>query len=135
MNNVMTINGYQAVINYDPEIQMFRGEFLGLNGGADFYARDVEGLQREGEISLKVFLEACAEDGVDPRKTFSGKFVLRIDPGDPSGGGHRGGGARNEPEPMGGGGHPGGNKGLMLIPPTPSWPRESQEHRNETHKN
>jgi predicted HicB family RNase H-like nuclease len=80
MNNVMTINGYQAVINYDPEIQMFRGEFLGLNGGADFYARDVEGLQREGEISLKVFLEACAEDGVDPRKTFSGKFVLRIGP-------------------------------------------------------
>lgn len=80
MNNVMTIGGYQAVIAYDPEIQMFRGEFIGLNGGADFYAKDVDGLQREGEISLKVFLEACAEDGVDPRKHFSGKFVLRIDP-------------------------------------------------------
>lgn len=80
MNNVMTIGGYKAVIAYDPEIQMFRGEFLGLNGGADFYAKDVEGLQREGEISLKVFLEACAEDGVDPRKHFSGKFILRIDP-------------------------------------------------------
>jgi len=80
MNNVMTIGGYQAVINFDPDIKMFRGEFLGLNGGADFYAKDVEGLQREGETSLKVFLEACAEDGVDPRKHFSGKFVLRIDP-------------------------------------------------------
>lgn len=69
------------VINpYDPEIQMFRGEFLGLNGGADFYAKDVDGLQREGELSLKIFLEACAEDGVDPRKRFSGKFVLRLDP-------------------------------------------------------
>jgi len=80
MNNVMTIGGYQAVIAYDPEIQMFRGEFLGLNGGADFYAKDVDGLQREGEISLKVFLEACVEEGVDPRKHFSGKFILRIDP-------------------------------------------------------
>jgi predicted HicB family RNase H-like nuclease len=80
MNNVMTIGGYQAVIAYDPEIKMFRGEFLGLNGGADFYAKDVDGLQREGEISLKVFLEACAEDGVDPRKHFSGKFILRVDP-------------------------------------------------------
>ena len=80
MNNVMTIGGYQAVINFDPDIKMFRGEFLGLNGGADFYAKDVEGLQREGETSLKVFLEACAEDGVDPRKHFSGTFVLRIDP-------------------------------------------------------
>lgn len=44
--NTMTINGYRAVIAFDPDIQMFRGEFVGLNGGADFYARDVDGLQR-----------------------------------------------------------------------------------------
>ena len=79
MNNVMTIDGYQAVIAYDPDIQMFRGEFVGLNGGADFYAKDVKGLEKEGKVSLKVFLEACKEDGVDPRKNFSGKFVLRLD--------------------------------------------------------
>ena len=80
MQNTMTICGYQALIAFDPEIQMFRGEFLGLNGGADFYAKDVEGLQREGMISLNVFLEACAADGVEPRKQFSGKFSLRVDP-------------------------------------------------------
>jgi predicted HicB family RNase H-like nuclease len=78
--NTMSINGYQAVIAFDPDIQMFRGEFVGLNGGADFYAKDVDGLRREGEISLKVFLEACAEDGVEPRRHFSGKFSLRVDP-------------------------------------------------------
>ena len=80
MKNVMMIDGYQAVVAYDPELEMFRGEFVGLNGGADFYAKDIAGLKREGAISLKVFLEACAEDGVEPRKSFSGKFVLRIDP-------------------------------------------------------
>ena len=78
--NTMSINGYQAVIAFDPDLQMFRGEFVGLNGGADFYAKDVDGLRREGEIALKVFLEACAEDGVEPRKQFSGKFSLRVDP-------------------------------------------------------
>jgi predicted HicB family RNase H-like nuclease len=78
--NTMTINGYQAVIAFDPEIQMFRGEFVGLNGGADFYATDVDGLRHEGEISLRVFLEACERRGVDPRKHFSGKFSLRLDP-------------------------------------------------------
>jgi predicted HicB family RNase H-like nuclease len=78
--NTMTISGYRAVISYDPDIQMFRGEFVGLNGGADFYAKDVDGLRRQGEISLRVFLEACAEDGVDPRKHFSGKFSLRVNP-------------------------------------------------------
>jgi predicted HicB family RNase H-like nuclease len=59
---------------------MFRGEFVGLNGGADFYASDADGLKREGAISLKVFIEACQEDGVDPFKSYSGKFVLRIPP-------------------------------------------------------
>lgn len=80
MKNVMTIDGYRAVISYDPEIELFRGEFVGLNGGADFYARDLKGLKREGAISLKVFLDACAEDGVEARRLFSGKFVLRLDP-------------------------------------------------------
>jgi predicted HicB family RNase H-like nuclease len=80
MKNVMTINGYQAVVSYDPEIEMFRGEFVGLNGGADFYAKDTDGLKREGTTSLQVFLDACAEDGVEPTKPFSGKFVLRLDP-------------------------------------------------------
>ena len=80
MNNVMKIGGYQAVIAFDPEISMFRGEFPGLNGGADFYAADVDGLHREGEISLRVFLEACRQRGIDPRKHYSGKFVLRLDP-------------------------------------------------------
>ena len=64
--NTMLINGVKAVIAYDADIEMFRGEFLGLNGGADFYAADVKGLRREGKISLGVFLDACAEDGVEP---------------------------------------------------------------------
>ena len=78
MINQMTINGVKAVITYDPDIDLFRGEFVGLNGGADFYACDVAGLKREGEISLQVFMEACQEDGVESFKTFSCKFNVRI---------------------------------------------------------
>ncbi len=77
---LITINGYQAVISFDPEIRMFRGEFVGLNGGADFYARDLDTLRQEGEQSLNIFLEACAEDGVSPRKSFSGELSLHLDP-------------------------------------------------------
>ncbi len=72
--NTMTIKGYQAVITVDPDIQMFRGEFVGLNGGADFYAADVKGLKKEGEVSLRVFQEACERRGIEPRKHFSGSF-------------------------------------------------------------
>jgi len=76
--NIMEINNYRALIQYDPEIEMFRGEFLGLNGGADFYASDIEGLKKEGAVSLNVFLEMCLEDGVEPKKNYSGKFNIRI---------------------------------------------------------
>ncbi len=41
MNNVVEINSEKAVIAFDPEIQMLRGEFVGLNGGADLYAENV----------------------------------------------------------------------------------------------
>ncbi|MBC8506307.1 MAG: type II toxin-antitoxin system HicB family antitoxin [Chloroflexi bacterium] len=80
MLNIMELNGYRATIQYDPEIEMFRGEFVGLNGGADFYAKDIDGLRKEGEISLRVFLEMCKEDGVEPRREYSGKFNLRVPP-------------------------------------------------------
>jgi len=78
MMNLMEIDGFRAVIKYDPEIEMFRGQFVGLNGGADFYASDIDNLKREGAISLKVFLEACRERGIEPRKEYSGKFNVRV---------------------------------------------------------
>lgn len=80
MNNVMIIEGHKAVICYDPEIEMFRGEFVGLNGGADFYASDVTGLRHEGALSLKIFFEECARQGIEPQKQFSGKFMIRLAP-------------------------------------------------------
>lgn len=80
MNNTMTIEGFTAVIAYDPDIEMFRGEFMGLNGGADFYAKDVAGLRREGEISLRVFKEGCEKHGIPVEKPASGNLMLRIPP-------------------------------------------------------
>ena len=78
MKNVMEIDGYKALIAFDPDTNQFRGEFFDLNGGADFYAVDVKSLQREGRVSLKVFLEMCRENGVEPRKNYSGKLMVRL---------------------------------------------------------
>ena len=76
----MEIDGYQAIIQFDPDIEQFRGEFVGLNGSADFYAKDICGLKKEGATSLKVLLEMCEEDGVEPKRQYSGKFNMRISP-------------------------------------------------------
>lgn len=55
MNNVMIIDGHKAVIQYDLETDVLRGEFVGLNGGADFYADNVADLHREGRQACKPF--------------------------------------------------------------------------------
>lgn len=80
MQNTMTINGHSAVISYDPEIEMFRGEFVGLNGGADFYAASVDKLHEEGTRSLQTFLDVCRERNIEPYRKFSGRFVVRVQP-------------------------------------------------------
>lgn len=82
MNNVIEINGEKAVITFDPELQMLRGEFVGLSGGADFYAESVHELMEEGRKSLDVYLEMCREKGIEPRRKFSGKFNVRLSPDD-----------------------------------------------------
>jgi len=78
--NMMSVDGYQAKIEYDAELDMFRGEILGLNGGADFYGRTPEELRTEFRKSLQVFLEVCREKGIAPRRHYSGKFNVRIPP-------------------------------------------------------
>ena len=78
MNNLMVIDGYRAVIQYDPEIEMFRGEFVGLNSGADFYADSVSDLRKEGGVSLRIFLEECERRGIQPTKSYSGQFQVRL---------------------------------------------------------
>ena len=78
--NVMTVDKFHAVIEFDPDLDLFRGEILGLNGGADFYGKNPKELRTEFRRSLQVFLEVCKEKGIEPRRHFSGKFNLRIPP-------------------------------------------------------
>lgn len=76
--NKMEICGREAFVQYDPEIKMFRGAFLELTGGADFYADTMEQLKKEGAISLQLYLDICKEKGREPFKRDSGKFNVRI---------------------------------------------------------
>jgi len=78
--NLMNVDGYHAKIDYDEEMDQFRGEILGLSGGADFYGSSPEELRREFKKSLQVFLAVCKEQGIEPRRDYSGKFNLRIPP-------------------------------------------------------
>ena len=78
--SLMTVNGFNAKIEYDPELDLFRGEILGLSGGADFFGKNPKELRIEFKKSLEVYLDVCREKGIEPRRSYSGKFNLRISP-------------------------------------------------------
>jgi len=78
--NMMTFDDYNAKIEYDADLDLFRGEILGLSGGADFYGKNPKELRAEFKKSLQVFLAVCREKGIEPRRNYSGKFNLRIPP-------------------------------------------------------
>lgn len=70
--NLMTVQGYTARMAYDPESGLYRGEILGLSGGADFYAKSPTELRQEFKNSLAVYLQACAKQSIDPSRAISG---------------------------------------------------------------
>lgn len=76
--NIMQLDDYKAKIEYDAELDMFRGEILGLSGGADFYGNSPEELRVEFKKSLEIYLEVCREQGIEPLRHYSGKFNLRV---------------------------------------------------------
>ena len=77
---MMILDNYKAKITYDPDIDLFRGEILGLNGSADFYGKSPDELRVEFKKSLEVFLQVCREKNINPIKHYSGRFNLRIPP-------------------------------------------------------
>ncbi len=65
-NNIMTIDGHPASVTYEAEIKAFRGKFLDITGYCDFVSNSIEGLEKEGKISLAEYIETCQEEGIQP---------------------------------------------------------------------
>ena len=78
----MKYKGYTAAIEFDDSVGRRPGR-VG-NGGsypiATFEATDVDGLRAEFHRSIDEYLASCEEDGVEPRKPFSGKLNVRLGP-------------------------------------------------------
>ena len=79
---MMEYKGYVAAIEFDDSVGRLHGRVV--NSGpypiATFEATDVDGIRREFQRSIDEYLASCKEDGVEPRKPFSGTLNLRLGP-------------------------------------------------------
>ena len=74
--------GYVAAVEFDDSVGRLHGRVV--NSGAypiaTFEATDVDGIRREFQRSIDEYLASCREDGVEPKKPFSGTLNLRLGP-------------------------------------------------------
>jgi len=68
-------NGYAAAVEFTDNV--LHGEIIGIRDVVTFEAESVPELQRAFEDSVDDYLEFCANEGVEPEKSFSGRFIVR----------------------------------------------------------
>ena len=77
---MMEYKGYLPSVEFDDSADVLHGRVV--NSGpypvATFEATETHALRREFERSVDEYLEWCKEDGVEPRKPFSGKLNVRL---------------------------------------------------------
>ncbi|MCY3841094.1 MAG: type II toxin-antitoxin system HicB family antitoxin [Gammaproteobacteria bacterium] len=76
----MEYKGYVASVEFDDSADVLHGRVV--NSGpypiATFEATETRELRREFERSVDTYLKWCEEDGVEPKKPFSGKLNVRL---------------------------------------------------------
>ncbi|BCL34987.1 type II toxin-antitoxin system HicB family antitoxin [Nostoc sp. MS1] len=76
----MRYKGYEAVVEFDDEAEIFHGEVINIRDVITFQADNVKELKQAFHDSVDDYLEFCKERGEEPEKPFSGKLMLRINP-------------------------------------------------------
>ena len=77
--NLMEYKNYVALIEFDPDIDMFHGRVINATPNT-FYGKSVDDLKEEFRTTIEEYLEFCKEKGLEPARPYSGKFNLRISP-------------------------------------------------------
>ena len=80
MINVLEYNGYQAVIVFDPDDEIFVGHLAGIDDIIGFHGTTVKELKAAFHESVDDYVETCRKIGKPPQKPYSGKVMFRIDP-------------------------------------------------------
>lgn len=78
--NIMTHKGYLAKIEYSDEDELFIGRLAGIDDVIGFHGESVGELRSAFIEAVEDYLLTCKKLGKKPQKTYSGKFVVRVEP-------------------------------------------------------
>ena len=76
---ILDYKGYVAQVDLDEDGD-FHGRVLNTRDVINFYGATAAELQDEFARSVDTYLAVCKEEGREPERPFSGKFVVRVPP-------------------------------------------------------
>lgn len=79
--NVMNYKGYAARIEYSDADGCFVGRVAGIHDVVGFHGESVAELKAAFEEAVEDYLATCKKLKRAPQRPYSGKVMLRIDPG------------------------------------------------------
>jgi predicted HicB family RNase H-like nuclease len=77
---MMTYKGYTAEIELDLDVGVLVGRVLDIDDVVMFESVRADEAYKEFTISVDEYLAVCAEQGKEPDRPHSGKFILRTSP-------------------------------------------------------
>jgi predicted HicB family RNase H-like nuclease len=78
--NTMNYKGYAARVEYDDEDEIFFGRVAGINDIVGFHGETVAELRTAFHAAVDGYIDACAKIGKPAEKSYSGQFMVRVDP-------------------------------------------------------
>lgn len=78
--NTMTYKGYQALVSYDEDAELFHGEVTNTRNVITFQGNSDDELKQALADSVEGYLAFCLARNEAPEKPFSGQFVVRVEP-------------------------------------------------------
>ncbi|MGI6182391.1 MAG: type II toxin-antitoxin system HicB family antitoxin [Agathobaculum sp.] len=80
MNNTITYKGYIGTIEFSEEDCIFFGKVLGLHSLISYEGATAKELLDDFHGAIDDYLQACADNGIEPEKAFKGSFNVRVSP-------------------------------------------------------
>lgn len=78
--NTMHYKGYEGIVAYDEDAEIFNGEVVNLQDVITFQGGSVSELKKALAESVEDYLAFCRERGEEPEKPYSGQFLVRAEP-------------------------------------------------------
>ena len=78
--NTMTYKGYLGSVAFSEKDNVFLGKIEGINGLVNFEGQSVQELTEAFHEAVDDYLAYCADEGIEPDKSYSGVLNVRLTP-------------------------------------------------------